>query len=137
MYKGTNVGGMCMSSMGEDFADQLKAMEKIHGFQYKDEPDFFYELIGVYLEETPSIRTKLQAAIEQKDSEAIYRAAHSLKSSSGNLGAVLLYSLCSELEQISKEGTSEKAVEKFYEFAAEYDRLFLVLDLLRREGESR
>ncbi|MDJ0572516.1 MAG: response regulator, partial [Pleurocapsa sp. MO_192.B19] len=63
------------------------------------------EMITSYLDDT---ETRLQAianAITEADAETIHQAAHSMKSSSANLGAVNLAQLCEELEQLGRNKT--------------------------------
>jgi HPt (histidine-containing phosphotransfer) domain-containing protein len=49
--------------------------------------------------------TTLQEAIQHGDALALQRAAHSLKSSSGSVGAMALAALCSELEMMGRSNT--------------------------------
>jgi len=65
------------------------------------------EMINSYLDDTEvRLQTIAQAVIEA-DAESIFQAAHSMKSSSANLGAVNLAQLCEELEQLGRDKTIE------------------------------
>ncbi|MFT5659216.1 MAG: HPt (histidine-containing phosphotransfer) domain-containing protein [Gammaproteobacteria bacterium] len=59
----------------------------------------FAELITVFIESTQEILTQLEQAFEQQDIESFTRHAHSLKSSSANLGGLTLSAMAAELEQ--------------------------------------
>lgn len=61
------------------------------------------EMIDSYLNDTASRLQAISEAIEQADTETIHQAAHSMKSSSANLGAVNLAQLCEELEQLGRD----------------------------------
>ncbi len=55
-------------------------------------------MTGLFLEGVPARVTELRSASESGDLGAVEYAAHSLKSSAGNLGAMRLYALCQEAE---------------------------------------
>ncbi|MEN8167625.1 MAG: EAL domain-containing protein, partial [Pseudomonadota bacterium] len=59
--------------------------------------------IDHYLRLTPGDIEKLHKALEAEDSTSLLRIAHSLKSSSANLGAMAFSKLCAELESIARE----------------------------------
>jgi HPt (histidine-containing phosphotransfer) domain-containing protein len=50
-------------------------------------------------------------------------AAHSLKSISGNLGAMMLAEFCRELETMGRAGTTENAIPLLSVFEDEYERV--------------
>ena len=54
--------------------------------------------MDLFLEDTPTRLRALQAAAAEGDARAVEETAHALKSSCGNLGALLLADLCRELE---------------------------------------
>lgn len=69
------------------------------------------ELIDMFLDDAPS---KIDAIIQGAtgdDMEAVERAAHSLKGSSGNLGATELMDVAEQLQLASREGTTERVRE--------------------------
>ena len=57
------------------------------------------ELINLYLEDSPCQLADIKTAMATGDWEVLGRAAHSFKSSCGNIGAVVLQELCLELER--------------------------------------
>jgi HPt (histidine-containing phosphotransfer) domain-containing protein len=63
-----------------------------------DDPAFLAELIDTYLADAPSLLAAMRHALATGDTTALYRAAHTLKSSSAALGAESLASLCRRLE---------------------------------------
>jgi len=67
------------------------------------------KVIRAYLAETPLRLEQMQAAAKTGDAEALRKAAHSMKSSSANVGAERLAGLCKELETIGRGGTIEGA----------------------------
>lgn len=63
----------------------------------------------------------IRAALEARDPEALRRAAHSFKGSSGNMGAPHLAELCRALEELGRSGSVAGGDRLLDELAAEYD----------------
>jgi HPt (histidine-containing phosphotransfer) domain-containing protein len=72
----------------------------------------------------------IRHSITLGDAAAMQGAAHSLKSTSGNLGAVMLAELCKELEAIGRAGTTDNAILLLPVLEDEYDRVCEALALL-------
>ncbi|GAB1261997.1 Hpt domain-containing protein [Aurantivibrio plasticivorans] len=66
--------------------------------------DGFNDLIMTYLTDSEVRVAALAEAIESRDSEAVRREAHSLKGSSGNIGATGLAGLCLVVEHKGRDG---------------------------------
>jgi HPt (histidine-containing phosphotransfer) domain-containing protein len=64
-------------------------------------PSIVDELIGLFLQITPTQIAGLEAALGAKDLKALKAVAHSLKSSSGNLGARKLSQIAQNIENLS------------------------------------
>ncbi|WP_331487975.1 hybrid sensor histidine kinase/response regulator [Luteimonas endophytica] len=61
-------------------------------------------LIDVFLEDTPRLLARLEIAASGPDYDALRDAAHSLKSSSANLGAMMLSAAAKRIEHGAREG---------------------------------
>ncbi|MCB0191892.1 MAG: response regulator [Anaerolineae bacterium] len=85
------------------------------------------ELIEIFLQETPSILVQLEEGFTNKNPEAIKKAAHALKSSSANVGALALSKLCKELELIGLSGDLTHAAHKLDQAIAMYDEVEIIL----------
>ncbi|RCX32726.1 signal transduction histidine kinase [Thioalbus denitrificans] len=90
--------------------------------------DAFAELIQTYLRDTPTRLVAIRDAIDKTDADALRAAAHTMKSSSANLGAMPLSALAKELEALGRSGTTEGAAELFRSAAAEYTRVKQALE---------
>lgn len=66
--------------------------------------DGFPELVRIYLEETPRRVLQLRDAAAEGDADAIVACAHTLKSSSANLGATGLSELARRIEYDARGG---------------------------------
>ncbi|NZA25537.1 Hpt domain-containing protein [Luteimonas sp. SJ-92] len=60
-------------------------------------------LVDVFLEDTPRLLARLEIAAAAPDYDALRDAAHSLKSSSANLGAMLLSAAAKRIEHGARE----------------------------------
>lgn len=95
--------------------------------------DFIAELIGVFLEDTPSLLAGMQTALKEDDVDGVGRAAHTLYSSSGMFGAVTLQSLCRELEMGCRNGMPADAGRQAQEIAEAFESARVELEDVRRE----
>jgi HPt (histidine-containing phosphotransfer) domain-containing protein len=55
--------------------------------------------------------TELDAAVAGKDRVKLERAAHALKGTSGNLGAMMMMKLAEQLEEMGHSGKVENALQ--------------------------
>lgn len=69
-----------------------------------DDLEFVDELIDTYLEDAAVQLDALRSAAVANDVAALVRPAHSLKSSSANVGAMLLAEACRSLEADGRTG---------------------------------
>lgn len=65
----------------------------------------------------------IRNSITLGDAAAMQRAAHSLKSTSANLGAMMLAQMCKELETMGRAGTTDNAILLLPVLEDEYDRV--------------
>ena len=91
------------------------------------ELDFVDELVDTYIEDGRNQVEGLRAALERGDTEALVRAAHSLKSSSVNVGALALGDRCRALEEAARAGAVPDAAERIDAIASSFERVWTVL----------
>jgi len=72
-------------------------------------PDPRRRIITIYLDSSPMLMEAIKTAINGADGSLLSKSAHSLKSSSMNVGAGSLGSLCAELERTGKTGAIVEA----------------------------
>ena len=94
---------------------------------------FVDELVDTYIGEGDRIVGELVAAAEAGVVEDLVRPAHSLKSSSMNVGALELGELCRRLEQDALGGTVENPVARAAEVGTAFEAARAAL-LEEREG---
>ncbi|MGC9524557.1 MAG: response regulator [Limnospira sp.] len=84
--------------------------------EYDDEDDPFVDLlIATYLQEAPQHIDGIRNAIAARDAKGLKESAHTLKSSSAQLGALRFSELCKELEYMGRAGmeNDDKIAECF------------------------
>ena len=74
------------------------SLEEIRGLQLEGEPDVVLNIVKAYLSGAERLIGQLRDALQVKDVDTIMHSVHTLKSSSGNVGAQRLFHLCKELE---------------------------------------
>jgi TMAO reductase system sensor TorS len=116
-----------LSASGMDTVDE-EILENIRALQREGGSDLLSRVIQAYLKEATRLLQTLREAVEKADGDTLRKAAHSLKSSSGNVGAQKLYSLCKELEAMSQEKSMQKAASLLSKMIMEYETVQKVLN---------
>ena len=98
------------------------ALANIRALQHPGAPDLLVRVADLYLADAPKLIGQMHAALSQSDAPAFTRAAHTLKSSSANVGARRLADLCKTLEACGRQGNIEPAAAMLAELQAEYAR---------------
>jgi len=75
----------------------------------KGGPSRFERAVTCFVEIAPPLVEAIQRACEANDTEALWRAAHSLKSSAGALGANQVSRCCAEIESRARESEIEQS----------------------------
>lgn len=70
-------------------------------YRIPEDPGAFGELVSLFLEELPDRVADLRNALRTNDLASIQLAAHSLKGSASNMGALRLASLCRRMEEVA------------------------------------
>ncbi|OEU56631.1 MAG: hypothetical protein BA871_09720 [Desulfuromonadales bacterium C00003096] len=95
-------------------------LDKIRALQRPGKPNILGKIIKLYLENSPGLITTVRESVEQGDGGALCEAAHSLKSSSANLGAIQLAAVCKELKDMGREGRTDGAKALMGRIESEY-----------------
>jgi signal transduction histidine kinase/CheY-like chemotaxis protein len=117
---GTGAGqrkGSSAAPIDQSVLDIIRDMED------EDDPHMLAEIIGLYLGKASELLQALQTAVANKDAEALRIAAHTLKSSSANVGARMLADLCRELEEAGRSGSLDNSATKLSLLFDEYGRV--------------
>jgi CheY-like chemotaxis protein len=95
------------------------------------EAAFLTELIETFLQDAPKLIADMDQAVTKENAAALHLAAHSLKSNSADFGAILLSTLCKELEQMGRNKSLAGAAALMPQLYHEYHRTEAALNKLR------
>jgi len=70
-----------------------------------DDPALLAELIDLFLTGTPELMDQMRRATEDNDGPTLRRAAHTLKGSSGQMGALRIQDICATIETLGGTGS--------------------------------
>ena len=90
-------------------------------------PELLTRVINLYLTESPKILHKLRQAARASDAPEIARSAHSLKSSSANVGAKVLSRYCEDIEASARRADTEAARTILAKIESEHDSVLSAL----------
>jgi HPt (histidine-containing phosphotransfer) domain-containing protein len=79
-----------------------QAIENLRALNPGDHDEFLREIAGIFLEDTPQRIAELTQSLTAGDNAKFTRAAHSIKGSSANLGAMTLRAVAEKLEHKSR-----------------------------------
>ncbi|NOT85765.1 MAG: EAL domain-containing protein [Methylococcaceae bacterium] len=106
------------------------ALDNLRQITSKNGENLLGKAIKLYLNSAPEAMQSLQIALDNKDSDALGKAAHSFKSACANLGATALAKYAASLEAIGKQGTIAGAEQIFKAMGHELPK---VLNALTKE----
>lgn len=96
----------------------------------------FEKLLAMYTKSADQLMASLQQAVENADAEAIYQAAHSLKSSSANLAAIQVAKTCGQLEAEARAKNLTFANEHFETLKSDYKNACDALNKIDHSTET-
>lgn len=94
--------------------DNIRALNKDRGDALVN------KVIAAYVDDTPSHLQTLRRAIAGLDCGSLRKVAHSLKSSSANVGAETLAQMCKEMETLGRTDTTEGAADILIDMEREF-----------------
>jgi len=110
----------------------MSVVEELLSFADDGDPELLIDLIQMFLDDGPTKVKSITEGSANGDFEKMERASHSLKGSSGNLGARLLQETCEQMQLASRGHKLEEARRVTPQLVANYARAEVALrDLLR------
>ena len=98
-------------------------LDAIRKLQKPGAPDLVERITGLFLEDSTRTAQALADSLGRRDAGGAFRAAHALKSASGNVGARALAALCKEIEALAHAGRIDEAAALAGAFSAEFARV--------------
>jgi two-component system, sensor histidine kinase and response regulator len=103
-------------------------LKNLRDLQVAGKPDILKKIISAYLSSSGPLIVQLGGALSRNDLKELGDFAHSLKSSSANVGALKLSDICQKLEKNCKNQKHENCLELIGAAELEYVRVKDVLD---------
>jgi CheY-like chemotaxis protein/HPt (histidine-containing phosphotransfer) domain-containing protein len=114
----------------------MKELEEFMSLVVGETPENATEFITLYIHDAARLIANMHQAFEQDRLEDFTRASHSLKSSSAQMGAMQLSSLCRELEIQSRMHELEQIRELLVQVTSVYEQVKALLQT-RLDSSSR
>ena len=91
-------------------------------------PDFLPGMIDLFIKDSPARINRMKEALWHDDTDALAQAAHSLKGSSGQVGARRMHALCDLIEERSRAGSMQGATALLLTLEEEFLRVCRALE---------
>ncbi len=101
----------------------MKVLDQYRALDVPGEPGLAQQIMGVYLDSSAPAMEQLKRSIAEADAESLRQAAHALKSSSANVGALGLSGLFRELEALGRQARVSEAGPLLQAAQREYARV--------------
>lgn len=95
-------------------------LNTIRSMESAQTPDLLRQLVEIYIKTASGLLDDLREGIALKEEESIRFAAHSLKSSSGNIGAITIAEDSAKIEELVRDQKTEGFIELFENIERDY-----------------
>lgn len=116
-----------MKRVDVEMLKEVISLKEVDGFAFAN------ELLTIFSKTTPKDIAKLDKALKAKNLPRVVEIAHSMKSGSANLGAVVFHHLCKTLERSARNEEPKRCRKIFNELRLEFSKTDAEL---RREVKS-
>lgn len=106
----------------------MQTIEQLKELVDDEDPDFFVDIVKGYIETAGVSIKELFDAVDAKDVVKVENAAHCLKGSSGNIGAVRVQAISFKLEKFGKKTDLTGASELLTDLKEEFSKVTVVLE---------
>ncbi|QTA81009.1 Two component system response regulator/histidine kinase [Desulfonema limicola] len=115
-----------------DTSVDINVLNNIRLLQKNGNSTLLEKVVKNYLSNTPALLKKLEAAVHESSAEQIESIAHSLKSSSGTVGAVSLSEMLKTIETMAREKKLEDNEILYLKIIEEYEKVkqFLTKEII-------
>ncbi|MCY7382725.1 MAG: response regulator [Microcoleus sp. CAN_BIN18] len=104
-----------------------QTFEELRELLGEEAEEFWIELVEKFLEVVPPKLQEIVDAVNQADAPAIKASAHALRGACTTVGAMPLFQLCTQLEQMARNETLADSDILMCKIAAEYQRVKVAL----------
>ncbi len=118
------------SAIDPNIFKQLESLEKSSG------KTIVPRILEVFLDSASELMETLRAALHAEDHQRVNQAAHTLKSSSANVGAIGLSLACKDVETLARNGDKISSTDHAIRIEREYGRVVAALSRELRQREE-
>jgi two-component system, sensor histidine kinase and response regulator len=112
----------------DDAVLDRQALGRIRALHRPGGPNLLAKVLGLYSSSSQALTDAMRSAVAGNDAESVRQAAHALKSSSANVGAVAFADLCKEVEVAAVEGKLDHARALVDGLLVEHRKVLQALD---------
>ena len=105
-----------------------QALGRIRALHRPGGPNLLAKVLGLYSSSSLALTDAMRTAAQSNDAESIRQAAHALKSSSANVGAMAFADLCKDVEVAAAHGRLDQARVLVDGLLAEHKKVLQALD---------
>lgn len=98
----SNVNDSHQNAGGASSALDMRVIADLRELGGEDDPNLLTELIDMFLTDAPARIREVETSLANGDIKTLERAAHTLKSSSANIGAMGLSAVCKRIEELAR-----------------------------------
>jgi len=113
---------------GEGVVLDQQTLERIRAMRRPGGPDLLVRVVDLYVSSSNALIDTMLTASRREDAVTVANAAHALKSSSANVGALAFAELCSEVEAAANGGRTEQALGLVKKLVTEHRQVLHALD---------
>ena len=118
----------------ENITLDQRALQNIREVDPQGGNGLLERLIEIFADKSPQLVDEIRSGVEADDPDRVRLSAHTLKSSSANLGANALASICKTLEENARGKQLEGAAELLEEIERVLPAVFEALDRIKQTG---
>jgi HPt (histidine-containing phosphotransfer) domain-containing protein len=85
----------------------MRVIESLKELGGEEDPGLVLELVGMFLQDAPLRMREIETSLASGDIGTLERAAHTLKSSSANIGAARFSASCKAMEELARRKSYE------------------------------
>jgi signal transduction histidine kinase/DNA-binding response OmpR family regulator/HPt (histidine-containing phosphotransfer) domain-containing protein len=111
--------------LDQQILDRIRALHRPGG------PNLLAKVVDLYSSSSRALAEALRTAVQLQDAESARQAAHALKSSSANVGALAFAELCKSVELAAAEGRISQVGEMVPSIVSEHQKVLQALEAHR------
>ena len=109
----------------------VEAIEVLRDLGGEDD-DVLQEVLGLFRDDVAVRLQSIGSAIDAADSEAMWHAAHALRSGAANLGALRVVTLCDAMQSLGRSGSVQGSAAMLSDLRQECERALAELDVIHQ-----